>query len=237
MRDARKQPAGSDELGGVGKFASLPGCAYVEARRGGRRAVHWRPGGSNMKKWIALAFLGLALAVPAQAMIFTGSLTGTNEIPPNDSPGTGFVTVTMDLDLHTLRIEASFQDLLGTVTAAHIHCCTTDAMPNVSPATQVPSFVNFPSGVMAGSYDMTFDTTQASTWNAAFVTANGSVAGAETAFFDGMMDGNAYFNIHTTSFGGGEIRANLVPIPEPSTYALLLAGLAVVGGVATRRRR
>ena len=52
-----------------------------------------------------------------------------------------------------------------------------------------------------------------------------------------MMDGNSYFNIHSTAFTSGEIRANLTPVPEPSTYALLLAGLAVVGGVATRRRR
>jgi CHRD domain/PEP-CTERM motif len=238
MRFASKQPAGSDELGGVGEFASATGCAYVEMRCGGRRAVHWRPGGSNMKKWIALAFLGLALAVPARAMVFTGSLTGANENPPVDSPGSGFVTVTMDLDLHTLRIEASFQDLLGTVTAAHIHCCTTDTMPNVPPATQTPSFTGFPTGVTSGTYDMTFDTSEASTWNASFVTANGgTTAGAETAFFNGMMDGRAYFNIHSTSFPGGEIRSNLVPIPEPSTYALLLAGLAVVGGVATRRRR
>ena len=57
-----------------------------------------------MKKWIALAFLGLVLAAPARAMVFTGSLLGTNENPPNDSPGTGSVTVTMDLALHTLRI-------------------------------------------------------------------------------------------------------------------------------------
>jgi hypothetical protein len=191
-----------------------------------------------MKKWLALAFLGLALAIPARAMVFTGSLTGGNEIPPNASPGTGSVTVTMDLALHTLRIEASFQDLIGTVTAAHIHCCTTDLMPNVSPATQVPSFTGFPTGVMAGSYDMTFDTAQASTWNPSFVTANGgTTAGAETAFFTGLMDGKAYFNIHTTEVGSGEIRSNLAPIPEPSTYALLLAGLAAVGGMAARRRR
>ena len=190
-----------------------------------------------MKKWIALAFLGLALAAPARAMVFTGSLNGTNEIPSNDSPGTGSVTVTMDLALHSLRIESSFEGLLAGVTAAHIHCCTSDATPNVSPATQTPSFVNFPTG-MSGTYDMTFDTSQASTWNASFITANGgTTAGAENAFFNGMMDGNAYFNIHTTQFTSGEIRANLTPVPEPSTYALLLAGLAVVGGVATRRRR
>jgi len=190
-----------------------------------------------MRKWIALALLGVVIAMPARAMVFTGTLSGQNEIPANNSLGTGSVTVTMDLDTHSLRIQASFADLMAGVTAAHIHCCNSPAMPNVPPATQVPSFTGFPSGVMSGSYDMTFDTSLAATWNPSFVTAQGSVANAEAAFFDGMMDGRAYFNIHTTQFGGGEIRANLAPIPEPSTYALFLAGLAAVGGIAARRRR
>jgi hypothetical protein len=91
---------------------------------------------------------------------------------------------------------------------------------------------------MSGSYDMTFDTADTATFNGAFVTANGgTAAGAEAAFFAGMTAGNSYFNIHTTEFGGGEIRANLAPIPEPTTYALFLAGLAAVGGMAARRRR
>ncbi|MBC8056875.1 MAG: flocculation-associated PEP-CTERM protein PepA [Rhizobiales bacterium] len=37
--------------------------------------------------------------------------------------------------------------------------------------------------------------------------------------------------------GGGSFNFVTTPIPEPSTYALLLAGLAVVGAVAKRRRR
>lgn len=35
----------------------------------------------------------------------------------------------------------------------------------------------------------------------------------------------------------GHFAFALAPVPEPSTYALMLAGLAVVGGVARRRRR
>ena len=193
-----------------------------------------------MKKWIALAFLGLVLAAPARAMVFTGSLNGTNEIPPNASPGTGFVTVTMDLDLHTLRIECQLPGIARcAVTAAHIHCCTSDATPNVSPATQTPSFVNFPLGVMAGSYDMTFDTSQASTWNAV---VRHRQRRHDRGRRDRVLQRNDGRQARTSTSTArrspaGEIRANLAPIPEPSTYALLLAGLAVVGGVATRRRR
>ena len=35
------------------------------------------------------------------------------------------------------------------------------------------------------------------------------------------------------SYGGNVV---LTPIPEPETYALMLAGLAIVGGIAMRRR-
>ena len=55
--------------------------------------------------------------------------------------------------------------------------------------------------------DQTYDMTQASTWNPAFVTANGSTtAGAEAALVSGMAAGQAYLNIHTTTSPGGEIR-------------------------------
>jgi hypothetical protein len=35
--------------------------------------------------------------------------------------------------------------------------------------------------------------------------------------------GIAYFNVHTVNFGGGEIRGNIVLVPEPSTFVLLAA--------------
>ena len=56
----------------------------------------------------------------------------------------------------------------------------------------------------------------------------------------GLNNGTSYFNIHTSTFGGGEIRGFLInpvaAIPEPETYALLLAGLGLLGGLAKRRQ-
>lgn len=38
-------------------------------------------------------------------------------------------------------------------------------------------------------------------------------------------------------FDGATVFAAAAPVPEPETYAMLLAGLAIVGGIARRRRR
>ena len=59
-----------------------------------------------------------------------------------------------------------------------------------------------------------------------------------TAQLPNILAGRSYINFHTTQFGGGEIRGNIVAaVPEPETYALMLGGLAVVAGVARRRGR
>ena len=189
-----------------------------------------------MKKIALLLAFVLSLSSTAFAipMTFGAIVTGGQENPPSGSPGTGNVTVIIDPTAHTLRVFGSFSGLLFNTTASHIHCC---AVPptNAGVATQTPSFVGFPLGVTSGSFDLTLDTTLASSFNPAFVTANGgSVANAEAALFGGISTGMTYFNIHTTQFGGGEIRGNLAPVPEPASMFLLAAGLVSI--VSLRKR-
>ena len=191
---------------------------------------------------IAGCVLAFAAALPASAhtVQYSTDLTGLAEIPPNASPGTGTALITVDFDLVTMRVEASFSGLIGNTTAAHIHCCTaTPGASNVGVATMLPSFAGFPAGVTAGTYDQLFDMTLASSYNPGFVTAQGGIGNAFNALVAGMATGNAYFNIHSSQFPGGEIRGLLtevVPIPEPETYALMLVGLVLTGWVARRRR-
>lgn len=179
-----------------------------------------------------LAFAGIA---SAHEVVYAVNLDGPSEAPPNASPGTGFATITFDLDLVTMRVETSFSGLLGNVTASHIHGPTTDPFTGTaSVATALPSFPDFPLGGTSGVYDHTFDMTLASSYNPAFITASGgTISGALTRLLAAAAEGKAYLNIHTSAFAPGEIRGFLTPVPAPSAAALLgLGGLA-----ATRRRR
>jgi len=189
----------------------------------------------------ASALLALsAAAMPAFAVdIYSVVLTGANEAPSNGSTGIGVGLVTIDTVLHTLRVQTTFANLVGNVTASHIHCCTANAGAGTAGvATPTPTFPGFPLGNTFGSYDQTFDMNLASSWNAAYITANGGTPlTAFAAFNTGVQAGKAYLNIHTSFVPGGEIRGFLAPVPEPGSYALMLAGLAGIGWVARKRQQ
>ena len=129
---------------------------------------------------LATAFAAMPSATAqAGTITYTAVLTGPNEAPPNASPGTGFATVVYDDIAHTLLVSATFQDLIGTTTAAHIHAATTAAGTGTAGvATTVPTFVGFPLGVTSGVYLNKLDLTLASSWNPSFVTAHGGTPGA-----------------------------------------------------------
>ena len=195
----------------------------------------------NNKKyahWISGGLLVLATtAAQADLLIYTASLSGAAEATPNASPGFGSATVTIDTVSHTMLVDVMFDALMGLTTAAHIHCCTAAAATGTAGvATVVPNFPGFPTTVSAGNYNASFDLTQVSSWNLAFINANGgTTAGAEAALMAGLDDEMAYLNIHSDLFLAGEIRGFLTrEIPEPTALTLLGLGL---GGLLGWRRR
>lgn len=187
-------------------------------------------------KLLLPAIFALSGLAHASVLVTEANLDGPSESPPNASPGTGFATVTYDSVAHTLTVDVTFIGLLGTTTASHIHAATAVAGSGTAGvATQLPFFTGFPLGVTSGSYSHTFDLSDAASLNSSFVTANGgTAAGAEAALAAALGDGKAYLNIHSSVFGGGEIRGFLVPVPEPGAYALI-AGLGLCGFGVWRR--
>jgi hypothetical protein len=102
---------------------------------------------------LAVAVMGLPSPGLTTIFTYTTNLSGPAEDPPNASPGTGFVLVTYDDVNHTIRIQATFSDLLGNTTAAHIHSPTALPFAGIAGvATQVPFFAGFPIGVTSGAY-------------------------------------------------------------------------------------
>jgi hypothetical protein len=85
---------------------------------------------------------------------------------------------------------------------------------------------------MSGTFDNTFDMGQASSYNPVFINMNGgTVPNAEPVFAAGLASGEAYLNIHSNQFGGGEIRGFLLPSSVPEPAGIIMLGTGVLGVV------
>jgi hypothetical protein len=128
-------------------------------------------------------------------------------------------------------------DVNDNLVAAHIHASPT-AVPGVNGPVVwgffgAPFNDNAPNDVVFSPFATGVGGTISGKWDLA--EGNNTTFAAQLA---NILAGHSYINFHTTQFGGGEIRGQIVAaIPEPETWALVLAGLGAIGWSARRRRR
>jgi CHRD domain len=195
-----------------------------------------------IRAFFAIAIIGGLLSgaplANAQSIEYSALLSGPNENPPNASPATGLAIVDVDLAAHTMHVHIDFTGLLGTTTASHIHSATAIPLSGTAGvATTTPTFAGFPLGVTSGTYDITLDMTQTSSYNPAYLAAHGgTTTQAELDLDASIAASTAYLNIHSTVFPGGEIRGFLVAVPEPATIALISVVVGGAGLLELRRR-
>jgi len=168
-----------------------------------------------------------------QGKASSGLLSGNENTAITGSPGTGgeigagisFNDVT---NLLTINIGwgsvNGFTNLSGNATSGHIHGPT--ASGGVASFTQN-------AGVIYGLNALPG-------WNNSLSAGgfNGTVQILTAADATALLNGRFYINIHTAINTPGEIRGNLVAIPEPSSVALVaLVGLPIVIARMRARRK
>jgi hypothetical protein len=183
-----------------------------------------------MKKPLLYLCLLLAASSASNAAIILFDLAGTggsglrttNENPAASGTATGgelLGGITFDNVSNVLTINVGwgtangFTNLTGNATAGHLHGAAGFA---------ANAGVQYPLDAVAG-------------WNPSATAGgfNGTIT-ILAADLPSLLGGQLYINVHTSANPGGEIRGNLVQVPEPSASVM---GLATLGLLTQRRRR
>lgn len=158
----------------------------------------------------------------AQAQSFIGNLDALQDGGGNRT-GSGIFYLTLTENVMT--ISGDFSGLSGVTVNAHIH----------GPA---PAGQN--AGVLYGLFNLITlgPDNKSGSINATVplvANPNGTTFDIATQV-DQLNGGQWYFNIHSSTFGGGEIRGQILMVPEPSTVALGTIGIVGFALWQLRRR-
>jgi len=128
-------------------------------------------------------------------VIYMASLNGANERPtPNSSSATG--TATYTLVGNSLSYIVSVSGMTGPATASHIHVGPATASGPVIVPYVTASVAS--GNVTAGTIDLTQPISNGTT----------TITGDSLKVL--LNNGGAYTNVHTSQFGGGEIRGQII---------------------------
>lgn len=157
----------------------------------------------------------LMIAGWSQAAVISlhATLDGSQEVPPNASPGTGTGSMTYDDVTNQLSWNISFSGLTAGTTVAHFHGPAAPGV-NASPVVTIPlgASLGMTSGTLIGTATLANETQESQ-----------------------LLSNLWYINIHTSNFTGGEIRGQVQVVPIPA--AVWLFGSGLLGLVALLRRR
>ena len=132
-------------------------------------------------------FTIICLSTNATTYPINVSFSGKQETPANGSTATGTFVGTYNDATDSLIYTVTFSGLSSNVMAAHFHGYVPPGI--LGPIIFAPTGIPFPTGVTSGNFTDTLVLT----------------SGQE----DSLKLGLIYFNIHTTTFTGGEIRAKI----------------------------
>jgi hypothetical protein len=125
--------------------------------------------------------LAVAPAAYAESIAFKAELKGSEEVPPNDSAGTGTVAATFDTESKAFVWTIEYSGLTGDATAAHFHGPAA-AGANAGPVIPIDGALASP---IKGEATLTDE--------------------QATQLQDGMW----YFNVHTAQYPDGELRGQV----------------------------
>lgn len=177
---------------------------------------------------VLAASMALPMVASAAIQVYSFNLDGTQEVPANASPAAGSAQFTIDDSLDTITFVLTGFNLQGTFAAAHIHG---PAMAGVNAPVVfglTGANADYAGPVMAGPIAIA---------NSYMLYGADKAAPGNLADQINAQPWMYYVNLHTSLYPGGEIRGQLAPVPEASTYAMMLGGLGLVGFMAARRRR
>jgi hypothetical protein len=160
----------------------------------------------------ALGIAAFALAGGSGAGFnhLTATMSGYQEVPAISSTGTADFTADVSQDGNSIAWQLSYSGLEGDVTQSHIHFGQRSVSGPIS-VFLCTNLNNGPAGTQAcpGPHSGTIS----GTFTAADVTGGAAAQGIRAGEYDELVRaidaGKTYANLHTTTWPGGEIRAQL----------------------------